>query len=207
MSIINQLATSLNRRDEVPNQVLAKKIVKTNDKKAVLELIENLENKDKNIQADCIKVLYEIGGEQPSLIKDYMRNFTALLKSKNNRMVWGAMSALDQITLESPEAIFKLLPILIDSADTGSVITRDRLVRILIKLEGLKKYAGKVFPLLIEQMSTCPTNQLPMYAENALTIINNQNKSVFIKLLQQRLPEIDSMPKKNRILKLIKKLG
>jgi hypothetical protein len=49
MSILNQLATALNRRDEVPNQELAKKIVKSKDKDAVKELVDNLNNKDKNI--------------------------------------------------------------------------------------------------------------------------------------------------------------
>ncbi|MCB0545469.1 MAG: hypothetical protein KDC70_18225, partial [Saprospiraceae bacterium] len=60
MSILDKLSTSLNRRDEVPNQELAKKILKTKDKKAIKELAENLENKNKGIQSDCIKVLYEI---------------------------------------------------------------------------------------------------------------------------------------------------
>ncbi|MCW3106580.1 MAG: hypothetical protein JWQ09_1086 [Segetibacter sp.] len=206
MTIINQLATSLNRRDEVPNQELAKKIVQSHDKNAVKELIDNLKNKDKNIQADCIKVLYEIGGEQPVLIKDYMDDFTALLNSKNNRLAWGGMTALNYITTENPDAIYKLLPKLIDAANSGSVITRDNLVGILIKLEAQKKYAGKVFPLLIEQITTCPTNQLPMYAENAIPVINDSNKLQFIKILQRRLPELESKPKKNRILKVIKKV-
>ncbi len=207
MSIINELATSLNRRDEVPNQELAKKILKSKDKKAVKELIDNLKNKDKNIQADCIKVLYEIGVEQPALIKDYISDFTALLHSKNNRLAWGGMMALNYITSEEPEAIYKLLPKLIDAANSGSVITRDNLVSILIKLEGQKKYEGRTFPLLIEQLTTCPTNQLSLYAENAMQIVNSENQSSFVAVLQQRLPEVESEPKKNRIIKVIKKIS
>ena len=45
MTIPGQLATSLNRRDEVPNEELAKQIAKSNDKKSVKELIENLNKK------------------------------------------------------------------------------------------------------------------------------------------------------------------
>ena len=56
-------------------------------------------------------------------------------------------------------------------------------------------------------MTTCPANQLPMYAENAVPIINESNKQQFIKLIDQRLPEIESEPKKSRILKIIKKLS
>jgi hypothetical protein len=35
MSILNKLASSLNRRDEVPNQELAKQIAKASDAKAM----------------------------------------------------------------------------------------------------------------------------------------------------------------------------
>jgi hypothetical protein len=206
MSVLNQLSTLLHRRDEVPNQELARKIIKLNDKKAVRELVDNLKNKDKNIQADCIKVLYEVGLEQPGLIKDYIKDFTALLNSKNNRLAWGSMMALNHLTNEEPEEIYKLLPKLIDAANTGSVITRDNLVSILIKLQGLKKYENKAFPLLMEQLTTCPTNQLAMYAENAMSVINVKNSSVFIKTLQQRLPEIERETMKNRILKVIKNM-
>ena len=37
------------------------------------EIAENLWNKDKNIQADCIKVLYEVGYIEPPLIAQYAR--------------------------------------------------------------------------------------------------------------------------------------
>ena len=60
MTILNRLATALKRRDETPNQLLAEEIVRTNDQYAVEELVENLRNKNRNIQSDCIKVLYEI---------------------------------------------------------------------------------------------------------------------------------------------------
>ena len=64
MSVLDRLASSLGRRDEVPNQILAKQIVAKNDKVAVKELAENLSNKDKNIQSDCIKFLYVIGEQK-----------------------------------------------------------------------------------------------------------------------------------------------
>jgi len=89
MGVIEKLATSLNRRDEVPNQELAKKIVADNDKKAVAELVRNLTNKDSGIQSDCIKVLYEIGESRPEMISSYAKEFISLLDNKNNRLAWG----------------------------------------------------------------------------------------------------------------------
>src|SRR5690348_16122986 len=102
MSIIPQLASSLNRRDEEPNIELAKQIVSKNDTKAVEEVIENLSCKKRNIQNDCIKVIYEIGERKPGLISKYINVFLELLKSKNNRLQWGAMTALNTIVEEDP---------------------------------------------------------------------------------------------------------
>src|SRR5437870_13726233 len=50
MTILDKLASSLNRRDEVPNQQLAMQIVDGNDEKAVKELVRNLRNRDREIQ-------------------------------------------------------------------------------------------------------------------------------------------------------------
>jgi len=108
MTVINKLACSLKRRDETPNVKLAKKIVGEKDKGAIKELVNNLSNKNKNIQSDCIKVLYETGKLKPELISSYAEQFINLLDSKNNRLQWGAMIAIDTIVLENPEIIFSI---------------------------------------------------------------------------------------------------
>ena len=206
MSVIEKLASSLNRRDEVPNQELAKQIVKKKDKAAIKELIELLNNKSKDIQSDSIKVLYEIGEQEPSLIAEYAKNFIALLDSKNNRLQWGTMTALDSITSENPKEIYKALPKIIKGANNGSVITKDRAVNILIKLCASKQYEEDAFALLVEQLLNSPTNQLPMYAEKAMPIINEKNKLLFIKTLSSRLDEIEKDTKRKRVEKVISKV-
>ncbi len=207
MSVIDKLASSLGHRDEVPNQELAKQIALKKDKKAVKELIDNLNNKNKDIQHDCIKVLYEIGGQSPELIAEYAAVFISLLEHKNNRLQWGAMTAISAITLQEPKLIFKALGKIVNAADKGSVITRDHLVNILIDLCSIKQYAGDSFLLLIEQLLKCPTNQLPMYAEKAAPIIDNKNKKQFIKTLTLRLGDIEKDTKRKRVEKVIKKLN
>jgi hypothetical protein len=207
MTILDKLATSLNRRDEVPNQELAKKIAETNDKKAVKELIENLHNKSKDIQHDCIKVIYEIGVLKPRLIVEYYKEILALLISKNNRMQWGAMIALNSITNEAPDIIYKSLGKIIDAADKGSVITNDHCVKILVKLCAINKDAEDAFTLLNERLKISPVNQLAMYAENALPVINDKNKTSFIKTLNFRLGDIEKDTLRKRVEKVIKKLS
>jgi hypothetical protein len=206
MSVLNKLATALNRRDEVPNQELAQEIVRTNDRAAVKELIENLANKDKRLQSDCIKVLYEIGERRPALIASYHREFGKLLDSKNNRLVWGAMSALDSITLNKPKEIHALLAKILEVADSGSVITRDHAVSILVKLGTLKQYTDACLPLLLEQLLACPNNQLPMYAEMSLPLVNDKNKAALQKVLTRRLGGLEKESQKKRVAKVLKRL-
>ena len=92
-------------------------------------------------------------------------------------------------------------------ADKGSVITNDHCVNILIKLGATKEYADNAFSLLNERLLKSPTNQLPMYAENAMPIINDKNKTIFINTLTSRLGEIEKDTKRIRVEKVIKKLN
>jgi len=82
MSVVNRLAHPQNRRDEVPNQELARDLAARKDKAGIREIAANLWNKDKDIQSDCIKVLYEVGSIEPKLIADYAEDFVKLLRSK-----------------------------------------------------------------------------------------------------------------------------
>jgi hypothetical protein len=207
MSILSKLASSLNRKDEVPNQELARHIIKTNDEKAIKKLVENLSNKDKNIQSDCIKVLYEIGEHKTTLIARYDKEFIALLENKNNRLVWGAMTVLDCITSINPKGIYNNLNKILTAAAKGSVITKDHGVNILIKLSADKNYTGNSLVILLNQLKTCAPNQLPMYAENATNVITGKYKEDFIKVLTSRLGDPGIESKQKRVHKVIKKLS
>lgn len=204
ISVIPKLASSLNRRDEVPNQELAKEIVLAQDKNAVKELVDHLSS-TKAIQNDCIKVLYEIGEKDPKLIANYIDDFVSHLGSKNNRLQWGAMTALGTITSEKPKEIYDHLPTILKASDKGSVITKDHAVNILIKLCTVEKYSENAFSLLMEQLLKSATNQLPMYAERAVPIISDKNKDLFVKTLTSRLGDIEKETKRKRVEKVIKK--
>ncbi len=205
MSIIDQLASSLQRRDEVPNQELAAKIAAANDKAAVQELIGNLQHKNKLVQHDCIKVLYETGERKPALISPFIPVFVALLSHKDNRLQWGGMAALDALAAAKPDALYEVLPAIVAASDKGSVITKDHCINILIRLAATPAYKEDTFTLLIEQLLKAATNQLPMYAENSLPLIDADNKAIFIKTLSARLPDIEKESKRKRVEKGVAK--
>ncbi len=205
MAIIDQLASSLKRRDEVPNQELAQLIAGENDKKGLQEIVALLTHKSKDIQNDAIKVLYEIGERKPAMIAGYAKDIIALLDSKNNRMQWGAMTTLSAIAAEVPDVLYKALPKIVATSDVGTVITKDHCMKILVSLCSVKKYAGDAFALIIEQLMHAPSNQLPTYAEHSLPFVTADNKAVFVRTLTGRLDDVESETKLKRVEKAIAK--
>ncbi len=206
MSILNRLASASGRRDEVPNRELAREIVSNGSKRAIGELVENLNNGNKAVQNDCIKVLYEVGELKPILIVPYTSNFLALLAQKNNRLQWGGMIALNCIVKERPGLIYANLPKILEAADTGSVITKDHTLNILMALTAIPKYGGSTFELLREQLLKSSVNQFPMYAERSAAVITEKNKKAFLEVLDLRLETIEKESARKRIEKIQRKL-
>ena len=191
MSIITSLASSLGRRDEVPNQELARALAAKKDKAGIREIAENLWNKDKNIQADCIKVLYEIGYIEPKLVADYAGDFVKLLKSRNNRLVWGGMTALAEAAKANPDAVFKHLDEIKKAKETGSVITVDNAISTLAWTAAAnKKYNEAIFPYLLRHLSSCRPKEVPQHSEKTLPAVNSSNKADFIKVLEKRMEDL-----------------
>jgi hypothetical protein len=191
MSVIDRLAHSLGRRDEVPNQELARELAAGKDRAGIREIAENLWHKDKNIQADCIKVLYEVGSIEPKLIAEYAEDFVKLLKSKNNRLVWGGMTALAEVAKVKPESIFKNLDAIKKAKETGSVITVDNAVSTLAYTAAAnQKYRDAIFPYLLKHLSSCRPKEVPQHAEKTLPAVSTSNKADFIKVLEKRMEDL-----------------
>jgi len=191
VSVLNRLASSLGRRDEVPNQELARDLAAKKDKAGIHEIAENLWNKDKNIQADCIKVLYEIGYLEPKLIADHAKDFVRLLKSRNNRLIWGGMTALAEVAKSNPDAVFKHLDEIQKAKETGSVITVDNAISTLAYTAAANdKYNKDIFPYLLKHLSGCRPKEVPQHLEKILPAVNSSNKAAFIKVLEKRVEDL-----------------
>jgi hypothetical protein len=204
MSILNRLASSLDRRDEVPNHELARDLASNKDKAGIREIAENLWNKDKNIQADCIKVLYEIGYLEPELIADYVDDFAQCLKSKNNRLVWGGMTALAEVAKANPNAVFKYVELIKKAKETGSVITVDNAIPALAYTAAANDIYNKdIFPYLLKHLAGCRPKEVPQHSEKTLPAVNAGNKVEFINILEKRMEDL-SGPGLARVKKVIK---
>ena len=204
MSVLNKIAYFQNRRDEVPNQKLAKQLVATRNKKGIREIAENLGDRNQNIQSDCLKVLYELGYLAPDLIADYVDDFLRLLKSKNNRMVWGSMIALSTIAAISVDALYPYVPEIQKAMQKGSVITVDNAV---LTLAGIASSSDarrrEIFPSLLDHLKTCRPKDVPQHAEKTLIAVGAENKEAFIAVLEKRMEDMAGSQAK-RVRKVIK---
>ena len=207
MSILKKLASVQGLKGNDANIDLAREISSTNNKSAVNELVDNLNNKDKNIQSDCIKTIYELGYLKPEMIADFYEEFFLLLSNKNNRLVWGAMIALATIANIKHQEIFKNLNLISKTIDNGSVITIDCGVEILAKLSVHTKYCNETEPLLINILWKCPIKQLPQYIEKSLICISKQNYEIFKTIIEKRKNECENESQFKRLEKALKQIN
>jgi hypothetical protein len=204
--MIEKLAYSLGRNDEEPNIELAKELAKTKNKKGIKEIVNGLNNPKEQIANDCIKVLYEIAEIAPERISEYAGNFVQLLRSKNNRLVWGSMMALSKIVSFNPDEIFQNLDIIVKAYEKGSVITVDNSISVFAELaKADKKYEKKVFPIIIEHLKKCRSKEVGQHAERAFICVNKNNSQIFKETLLKRQKSLTDAQKK-RIDKLLGKL-
>lgn len=191
MSVLNKIAYYQDRRSDVPNQELARELAASKYRARVHEIAENLWNKEKSIQSDCLKVLYEIGYLDPTLVAEYVGGFLKLLKSRNNRLVWGGMIALSTVAGLKADEIFSHYDEIVDVMSKGSVITMDNGVKVLALVASKNAaYNQKIFPFLLDHLSTCRPKEVPQHAEKTLPAVNAGNQAEFVRVLEKRMEDL-----------------
>ena len=125
------------------------------------------------------------------MIADYAEDFVKLLRSKNNRLVWGGMTALAEVAKANPDAVFKHLDEVKKAKETGSVITVDNaIVTLAYMAAGNQKYNEAIFPYLLKHLSSCRPKEVPQHAEKTLPAVDSSNKADFIKVLEKRIEDL-----------------
>lgn len=205
MKYINQIAYNLDRRDEEPNQELARTLAEENNHEGIKEIAGYLHDKNKSIQSDCLKVLYEIGYIKPNLIAEYLDEFIYFLNSKNNRMVWGSMIALANLAEVVPEKIYKVKELIFENIKTGSVITNVWGVYTIINLSKAdKKYYDELKPMLFKLQKECRPIDFAKRSEAMIEAIHEQDLKAYIEILKNEKENLSNAGAK-RVEKVIRK--
>ena len=207
MRAADLLASALERNDERPNVALAETLTAAPDEAAVAELAALLVKGDTAQRHDAIKVLYELGERDPNQIAPHFDTFIALLATRDNRMRWGTMSALAALAPIRQTALFAHLDAILDAADAGSVISKDKAMKLLADLNAVPALNPKVTPVILERLKVSAVNQVPMYAEFAAPTIADKDKPAFAKIVSDWHEKIPMPAKKKRLEKVLRTLG
>lgn len=203
-SIKELLANAMGRNDEEPNIKLAVLMAGSADEAAVGELVGLLDHPEAPVRSDAIKVLYEISRRNADLIIPHLKKLVKLLSGKENRMIWGAMSALSPLSQSHPKLLVRYLPIIVATMEKGSAITRDHGIYTLCHVARLKKQYSNCVELLLEQIQKAPVNQVPMYGEKTAAILLPEDRHRLEKILISRKDVMAIPTKKKRIEKLLR---
>ena len=189
--MIEKTAFGLERNDEEPNIALAEELCRDRNVQGIAEIAARLASRVPRLANDCIKILYEIGARDPELVVDDTEKFLSLLRSPNNRLVWGGMTALAYVTRLRPQVVFGSLDSVLEALETGSVITRDNAVSVLAELaKADSRYAETVFPILLSHLKSCRAKEVPQHAERVAVCIGRENFNPFADLLESRKAEL-----------------
>ncbi len=175
----------------MPNKELARELAETENEDGIREIAQNLWHRNKSVQSDCLKVLYEIGYINPDLISGYADEFLKLLKSKNNRMVWGAMIGLATVAEKKPAEIWANINDVIKAVENGTLITVVWGIKTLARVASTdKQYSERIFPFLIDHLANSIPRDLLLHAESILPAVDSENKKKFQAVLDSRKSEL-----------------
>ena len=204
--MLGLLASALKRNDEAPNIALAENLIESQNENGIAEIVSGL-SMDKATANDCMKVLYEIGERAPKLILPYVEVFLDQLKSKNNRLVWGAMTALAQIAELCPQKVFAGFDDVYAAFETGSVITVDQCISVFANLcRANQTFEQRILPVLIDHFANCRAKEIPQHFERAAICITNDTAAQFESVIQERYDEMTAA-QQARVRKVLKRIA
>jgi hypothetical protein len=207
MSVLDRLAGALDRRDEEPNIELARDLARSGNKEDVAILADALETAPRPVRSNAIKALYELGALRPELIRPHADAFLAAMDSRDNRLAWGALTALDALAESEPALIAANLPGILAAADRGSVIAKDKAVSILATLASREPPVSGAWDHLLDTLRTSALNQTPMYAEAALRAAPANDPAALAAVVRKRLETTHLPAKRARLEKVLKQLA
>ena len=191
----------------MPNQELARDLAARRDAEGIAEIADHLEDRNKSIASDCLKVLYEVGYIVPSLIEPYTDRFLALLSSPNNRMVWGSMIALWTVASAQADTIWGEVDLVMDTVREGTVITTVSGVKALaIVASKAPEYEARIRPFLLDVLMGCEPKLVATHAEDMLVMVDEGNRDEMVSVLEGRMGEL-SPSQGTRVRRVLKRLS
>jgi hypothetical protein len=103
----------------------------------------------------------------------------------------GAVIALATIAEKKPAEIWANMDDVINAVENGTLITVVWGIKTLARVASTdKKYSERIFPFLIERLTTSIPRDLLLHAESILPAVDLENKKEFLAVLDSRKSEL-----------------
>jgi hypothetical protein len=183
VGIVDELASSLGRRDEGPNFRVAEFLADDPDPEALTELVEAFASGAAALASDAAAALQKLAELDPTQVAPHAAAIAGLLASENNRLVWGAATILHGVAIVRPGAVKPHVEALTRAVSAGSVITQDHVVGAL---------AATTVPAALDfvfaHLRTCGWHYVPLRAERVAPFVGDRWPE-FRDAVESRLPE------------------
>jgi hypothetical protein len=183
VGIVDELSSSIGRRDEQPNFWVAEDLADEPDPVGVAELVSLLAGADPDLAADAATALYRLAELDPGQVAPHSAAIAAFLAGPSNRLVWGAMTILRGVAAAHPEAVAPHVGALMRAVSTGTVITQDHGVGALAATR-----VPRALDFALEHLRTCGYHYVPLRAERVAPFVGDRWPE-FRDAVESRLPE------------------
>ncbi len=206
MNIVDRFSSSLDQRDQGPNEVIAQQVADENNLTLLGEVIQVIHSSASvRIKNDAVMVLMALSRINAAHLKEYVDLLVGILTSKSNRQVFGGMIALANVTPLVRDKVQPHLSIILEAMDRGTVVTRDHGFTILTELYQIDQ-TGDLLALIHEQLLSAPPNQVGQYTEKFMAVVKKGDVPIFIEALEVRSGELTNEHHRKRLGKNMKKL-
>ena len=191
------------RRDEKLNFQLANSIVVGKDEDAVNSLFIALKTGTVCKKYKIWRLVASIAKIEPVLIAPYAEILIENMDSKYTNIQSTCMAILWYILPIRPVFIWEHIEVLQYAGESGAVVARDYLVKILVQLGSNDRYYEASIHLLLQWLRDAPENQMATYAEQAFSIMKAADRSAFATILSHRIMHTQAITKMKRLQTLL----
>ncbi|MCP4503318.1 MAG: hypothetical protein GY822_25560 [Deltaproteobacteria bacterium] len=192
--LLERLAVSSDRYDDLPNQELASQIVFHLDEEAVSILVSVIEGHDDVHAPDAARVVFEVGSRDEELLLPMLNRLIALCCEEHYEMLAFSMYALAPLGKYAAESLWEMRELFwqaITDADTHMQMTQVGAVKLLSCLcaagpDNARTLAGG----LVDLLGKCPPNDVAMFAESVLPALGTAHSHRAKPVLDRRMKEL-----------------
>lgn len=192
--LLNRLAVSMQRLDDMPNLELAAEIVQTDDEESLRILVSVLERHDDHHAPDASRVIFEVGTRAPQLLQQHAERLLAMCEDSQKEMLPYTMYALSPVAHLHAETLWDMRDLFwsaLTDLTLPASLAQAGAVRLLSALCAAgPDYARTLAGGLVDLLGKCMPKDVAFFAESVLPALGTAHSHRAKPVLDRRMKEL-----------------